>query len=66
MANPHDPKETVAIKDPDYEEVGAEILASHAREEMHARVASLRRHLKAAFSETDGLKAKRRKPESDD
>jgi hypothetical protein len=36
--------------EPDYETVGAKILASHARDEMQSRVKQLRHCLKSAFS----------------
>jgi hypothetical protein len=41
-----------ATDDLDYESVGAEIVASHARDEMQARVSALRRHLRTAFAAT--------------
>jgi hypothetical protein len=36
--------------DLDYESVGADIVVTHAREEMQTRVSALRRSLKTAFS----------------
>jgi hypothetical protein len=38
--------------EPDYESVGADIVVSHARDEMQMRVSALRHRLRVAFSAT--------------
>jgi hypothetical protein len=40
------------VDHPDYESLGADIVVSHARDEMQTRVSALRQRLRTAFSTT--------------